>query len=64
MRKSKIIRKTKETEIFCELNLDGVGKNDISTNIGFFDHMLQIFSHHSLIDLKLINKETLLIKKN
>ena len=56
MRKSKIIRNTKETEILCELNLDGVGKNNISTNIGFFDHMLEIFSHHSLIDLKLIAK--------
>ena len=56
MRKSKIIRKTKETEIICEINLDGVGKNKISTSIGFFDHMLQIFSHHSLIDLDLTAK--------
>ena len=35
------------------LNIDGTGQNEISTGIGFFDHMLEIFSHHSLIDLKL-----------
>ena len=51
MRKSKVIRKTKETEIYCELNIDGSGINKINTGIGFFDHMLEIFSHHSLIDL-------------
>ena len=53
MRTAKINRKTKETDILCEINLDGTGKNDISTNIGFLDHMLEIFSHHSLVDLKL-----------
>ena len=56
MRKSEIIRKTKETEIICELNLDGVGKNHINTCIGFFNHMLELFSFHSLIDLKLMAK--------
>ncbi len=53
MRKGKINRKTKETEINCEVNLDGVGKSEISSGIGFFDHMLEILSHHSLIDIKL-----------
>tara|TARA_Y100000590_G_scaffold350233_1_gene402036 strand:+ start:37 stop:624 length:588 start_codon:yes stop_codon:yes gene_type:complete len=53
MRKSEVIRKTKETEISCSLNLDGVGKSKINTGIGFFDHMLEILSHHSLIDLDL-----------
>ena len=53
MRKSEIIRKTKETEIICKLNLDGVGKYDIHTGIGFFNHMLELFSYHSLIDLEL-----------
>ena len=53
MRKGKINRKTKETEISCEVNLDGVGKSEISSGIGFFDHMLEILSHHSLIDIKL-----------
>jgi imidazoleglycerol-phosphate dehydratase len=53
MRTSKTNRKTKETNISCEINIDGTGQNEISTGIGFFDHMLEIFSHHSLIDLKL-----------
>ena len=53
MRKGKINRKTKETEISCEVNLDGVGNSEISSGIGFFDHMLEILSHHSLIDIKL-----------
>ena len=53
MRVAKVNRKTKETNILCEINIDGTGKSDIKTGIGFFDHMLEIFSHHSLIDLKL-----------
>ena len=53
MRIAKVNRKTKETDISCEINIDGTGQNIISTGIGFFDHMLEIFSHHSLIDLKL-----------
>ena len=53
MRKSEVKRKTKETEIVCSINLDGVGNSNVNTGIGFFDHMLEIFSHHSLIDLKL-----------
>ena len=53
MRAAKVNRKTKETNIFCEINIDGTGHNEIYTGIGFFDHMLEIFSHHSLIDIKL-----------
>ena len=53
MRTANVNRKTKETSISCEINLDGTGQNEISTGIGFFDHMMEIFSHHSLIDLKL-----------
>jgi len=53
MRTAKVNRKTKETDIYCEINIDGSGLNEISTGIGFFDHMLEIFSNHSLIDLKL-----------
>ena len=53
MRKASVTRKTKETEIFCDVNLDGIGHHNIKTGIGFFDHMLELFSHHSLIDLKL-----------
>ncbi len=53
MRKNSTERNTKETQILCRVNLDGVGKSDISTGIGFLDHMLEIFTHHSLLDLKL-----------
>ena len=53
MRKAKVERNTKETKIYCSINLDGSGTANISTGIGFFDHMLEIFVHHSLIDLDL-----------
>ena len=56
MRKSEVKRKTKETEIVCNLNLDGVGIANVNTGIGFFDHMLEILSHHSLIDIDLTIK--------
>ncbi|MBU0687595.1 MAG: imidazoleglycerol-phosphate dehydratase HisB [Candidatus Margulisbacteria bacterium] len=46
-----IARKTKETNIKLKINLDGTGKSKIKTGIGFFDHMLDLFSKHSLIDL-------------
>ena len=53
MRKGLIERKTKETDIFVELDLDGTGRYDISTGIGFLDHMIEQFSRHSLIDITL-----------
>ena len=53
MRTSSVERNTKETKIFCKTNVDGTGESNISTGIGFFDHMLEIFSHHSLIDVEL-----------
>ncbi len=53
MRTGKISRKTKETNIQLELNLDGTGVTDISTEIGFFDHMLNSFARHAEFDLKL-----------
>jgi len=50
-RTSKIDRKTNETEITLELNLDGKGTSDIQTGVGFFDHMLELFSRHGVFDL-------------
>ena len=55
-RKSKLVRKTKETNISVEVNLDGKGKYQIKTKIGFLDHMLEQLSKHSLIDMKVIAK--------
>ncbi len=55
-RKAKISRKTKETNISIDLNIDGKGKYKIDTGIGFLNHMLEQLSKHSLIDLKIIAK--------
>ena len=55
-RKAKILRKTKETNIAVEVNLDGRGKYQIKTKIGFLDHMLEQLSKHSLIDMKISTK--------
>ena len=52
MRKSTITRKTSETEISVSVTLDGTGQHNLCTGIGFFDHMLEQLSRHSLIDLK------------
>ena len=49
-------RKTKETDISLELEIYGIGKSDISTGIGFFDHMLEAFCKHALFDIKLVCK--------
>lgn len=53
MRTAKVERKTNETEISAEINLDGTGQFDINTGIGFLDHMLEQLSKHSLIDITL-----------
>ena len=50
---AKIKRKTTETDIFGELKIDGGGKADIKTGIGFLDHMLTLFTFHGLFDLML-----------
>ena len=52
MRSGKIERKTAETEISVSLKLDGTGKYNINTGVGFFDHMLEQLARHSLIDLE------------
>jgi imidazoleglycerol-phosphate dehydratase len=53
MRTGLITRTTKETDIHVEVNLDGTGAFNVSTGIGFLDHMIEQFSRHSLIDVSL-----------
>lgn len=53
MRRATKTRITRETDICMSLNLDGTGEANISTGIGFLDHMLELFTKHSLIDLEL-----------
>ena len=51
-RSATVTRKTKETDIQIIFNIDGTGKGEISTGIGFFDHMLEGFTRHGFFDLK------------
>jgi len=53
MRAATVERKTRETEIFVAVDLDGSGVYDIETGIGFFDHMLEAFAKHAMLDLKI-----------
>ena len=50
-RKAEIYRKTTETEVSMELDLDGTGEGKISTTVAFMDHMLSLFARHGLVDL-------------
>jgi imidazoleglycerol-phosphate dehydratase len=52
-RKAHILRQTKETRVEVDFNLDGNGRCDIQSGIGFLDHMLEQFIHHGLFDLRL-----------
>jgi imidazoleglycerol-phosphate dehydratase len=52
-RTAEISRQTRETRIKLSINLDGTGKSKCETGVGFFDHMLDLLSRHSLIDLNL-----------
>ena len=60
-RTAKISRKTKETEISVSVDLDGAGKFDVATGVGFFDHMVEQLSRHSLIDMAVRAKGDLYI---
>ena len=53
MRTATISRSTGETEIRVEINLDGTGRTEISTGVGFFDHMLTLLGRHALIDMSI-----------
>ena len=53
MRKHSLTRKTKETKISAEILIDGTGKGDIKTGIGFLDHMLEQLAKHGMFDIKL-----------
>ena len=56
MRQAKVERNTAETQISVAVNLDGTGVYDVSTGLGFLDHMLEQFSRHSLMDLTVRTK--------
>jgi imidazoleglycerol-phosphate dehydratase len=53
MRRASLSRKTKETDIKIDFNLDGTGKNDVDTSIGFLDHMFELFAFHGGFDIKI-----------
>jgi imidazoleglycerol-phosphate dehydratase len=60
-RKSSVTRNTNETDISISFNIDGSGKAEISTGIGFFDHMLNSFTRHGLFDMELSVKGDLYV---
>jgi imidazoleglycerol-phosphate dehydratase len=64
MRRAAVKRKTKETDIAVSVDLDGAGKADIATGIGFFDHMLEQVARHSLFDISLKAKGDLHIDQH
>jgi len=61
---SKIVRKTNETEIAIDLNIDGIGKRSINTPVGFLNHMLDLFSKQGLFDLNIKAKGDMYIDEH
>lgn len=55
-RTSDVMRRTHETQVHLQLNLDGTGKADVATGVGFLDHMLELFAKHSAMDLSVAAK--------
>jgi imidazoleglycerol-phosphate dehydratase len=55
-RKVRLERQTKESKVIVELDLDGTGKTDVSTGVGFYDHMLTAFGRHALFDLTVLTE--------
>ena len=53
-RTATVDRQTKESKVHVELDLDGSGRSDVSTGVGFYDHMLTSFARHSLVDLTVV----------
>ena len=61
-RKAQISRKTKETDFTISVNLDGTGKAQIKTGLGFFDHMLGQIARHGLVDLTIRGKGEVIVR--
>jgi imidazoleglycerol-phosphate dehydratase len=55
-RSAEVVRETKETQIRVRVDLDGSGRADVSTGVGFFDHMLESFARHGGFDLEVVTK--------
>lgn len=63
-RRSSVSRETKETSVKLSLDLDGSGRATVSTGVGFFDHLLESFAHHSLIDIEVATEGDLHIDEH
>lgn len=61
---AEVHRVTKETDVFVRLNLDGSGKCDVTTGLGFFDHMLEQIGHHGMIDITVHTKGDLYVDEH